>query len=140
MAETVLSGVSSASVPKIWPHVEKFIKKACEYSRGQITPAAVYAELLQGDAQLWVASSEQRGIESGVITKITDNTLRRICTIEALGGNSHQRWMSHLHTIEEWASAQGCNAVQVNGRRGWAKMLRDYKLTSITLEKELGNE
>ncbi len=82
MAETVLSGVSSANVPKAWPHVEQFIKKACEYSRGQITPAAVYAELLQGDAQLWVASSEQRGIESGVITKITDNTLRRICTIE----------------------------------------------------------
>jgi hypothetical protein len=104
-----------------------------------VTAPAIYKELLAGTAQLWLASSEECGVESGMITKIADNAERRICLIEALGGNSRQRWMEHLATIEAWAASKGCDAVQVKGRRGWAKMLPDFKLTSITLEKDLAN-
>ena len=39
---------------------------------------------------------------------------------------------------EDFAKAEGCAAMRVKGRRGWARVLKGYRVKSITLEKELG--
>jgi len=37
-----------------------------------------------------------------------------------------------------FAKAEGCAAIRIHGRRGWAREFPDYRLTRILLEKELG--
>jgi hypothetical protein len=38
---------------------------------------------------------------------------------------------------ETFAKAEGCAAIRIHGRRGWAREFPDYRLTRILLEKNL---
>lgn len=42
-----------------------------------------------------------------------------------------------LAEIESWARGIGCKKVLFTGRKGWARRIADYKVTTITMEKGL---
>jgi len=39
--------------------------------------------------------------------------------------------------IETWAKAIGCRKSYLTGRKGWARRLPDYRLTTVTCVKEI---
>ena len=53
------------------------------------------------------------------------------------GKAQRARWLPLRSALETFARAEGCRAIRILGRRGWARALPDYKLTRILLEKEL---
>ncbi len=44
---------------------------------------------------------------------------------------------SILREIEDWAREVGCIKVLFTGRKGWARRILDYKVTTVTMEKGL---
>ena len=42
-----------------------------------------------------------------------------------------------IGTIEQFARAEGCARVRMQGRRGWRRVFKDYSEPFITLEKNL---
>ena len=42
-----------------------------------------------------------------------------------------------LAELERWARDQGCRAIRIYGRRGWRRVLRDYRPFRDGLQKEL---
>jgi hypothetical protein len=45
-----------------------------------------------------------------------------------------------LEGLESHAKAEGCAAMRVYGRRGWGKLLKDYRVTRVLLEKHWGRK
>ena len=39
--------------------------------------------------------------------------------------------------IIHWSKFYSCEGVEINGRRGWERVLKDYKPSAITLVKEI---
>ena len=39
--------------------------------------------------------------------------------------------------IEAYAKAEGCACVRIYGRKGWARVLKDYQVEQIVLERQL---
>jgi hypothetical protein len=79
----------------------------------------------------------QAGIAAAAVTEIADTEWRRVCVVVACGGRDMRAWLPLIDGIEAYARAHRCAAVRIVGRRGWARVLAQYKTKRIILEKEL---
>jgi hypothetical protein len=93
--------------------------------------------LATGRMQLWVGWNGSE-CEAAVLTEIVTRAKGKTCQIVACGGHAMPHWLGLLDEIEQWAKQEGCASMRVvAGRKGWARMLPDYAVTGITLEREI---
>lgn len=126
--------VDPAQIHALWPHVEPLLRSAVE-NVGLNDFRDVAAEILHGDALVWVAWGD--GIEaaaSTVLQKIDGDT---VCVLTACGGKDMKRWLPLLDRIEDYARDEGCTAMRIFGRKGWLRALNDYREKAIVIEKDL---
>ena len=48
-----------------------------------------------------------------------------------------ERWIQFLPDVEHWALNMGCTSLEVWGRKGWLKILRDWECSYHILTKDL---
>ena len=89
-----------------------------------------------GEAQLWLATDED-GVQGIAVTCITEYPQRTNCLIWLCAGIGREKFTPLIVNIEQWAKAQGCASISLEGRPGWEKVLADYDKTKIILEKRL---
>ncbi len=127
--------IDPAHVARVWPLVSHLIRAAMH--KGRISEFAdVERAVLEGAQLLWVAA-DTRAIWAAAVTQLTHANGERFCTIVACGGRERARWLPLKAELEAFAKAEGCAAIRIHGRRGWAREFPDYRLTRILLEKEL---
>jgi len=132
--------IDPEKVHQFWPHVAPLIQAAME--RGRISEFAPVAEAVHtGSALVWIAWNEKQ-IKAAAVTRLGTVNGERFCTIVACGATGHDRaeWLPLLAGLEDYARAERCTAMRIWGRRGWERLLPDYKPTRVILEKELHNE
>lgn len=94
-------------------------------------------DLFFKDAQLWIAFEAGKPLVA-VVTQIATEHGRKVCNIWAVGGSGLNKCFNNLSTIEAWAKSEGCAAVTVDhGRPGWQRLMDGYKVTHVSLAKEL---
>jgi hypothetical protein len=127
--------IDPAYVSRVWPLVSHLIRAAMR--KGRISEFAdVEAAVLSGSQLLWVAADRQ-AIWAAAVTQLSRANGEKFCTIVACGGRERARWLPLKAELEAFAKAEGCAAIRIHGRRGWAREFPDYRLTRILLEKEL---
>lgn len=131
-----LLGVPAEAVARLWPRVETLVRRGLAHADGRYAADDVLRALLARDMQLWLAAGE-RGIEAICVTEILRYPRQRRCNLFLCAGAGMRRWVRLLEPIERWARAQGCAAVELQGRPGWTRILKDYRRTHILLRKEL---
>jgi hypothetical protein len=128
--------VDPKEVHRVWPLVAPLIGAAMRKGSSAEDAAEVERAVLAGEQLLWVAA-EGAQIWAAAATQLSAADGRRICTIVACGGRERARWLPLKAALEDFAKAEGCSAIRIHGRRGWARELPDYRLTRILLEKDL---
>ena len=132
--------VPADGVEKVWVLAEGFVEAACKTTDKQ-TPSSVFDGLIEDKCQLWLVYDVEEGeVISSVITEIccwpsgTWSALITLC-----GGLQVNRWAPLIAKIEDWARSEGCHAVEVLGRKGWARIFRDmdYTPSEFWVRKEL---
>jgi hypothetical protein len=93
----------------------------------------VFGALALGDAQLHPLE------KSCIITEIVDYPQRSVCRIWLAGGELNEL-IEAEKSIAIWAKSLGCYAMEINGRMGWKRQLKDYTASSVVLTKELRDE
>jgi hypothetical protein len=83
-----------------------------------------------GDAQFWPFH------DSAIVTEIVSYPNRRILRFWLAGGNLKTLLRAEPEIVE-WSKQYACKGVEINGRKGWEKVLNNYKPSSITLVKEI---
>jgi hypothetical protein len=134
-ATSELICVDPARIRKFWPHVLPLIAAAMK--RGGITDLAdVERAVLGGHALVWIAWNGA-AIKAAAVTQLSTVNGERMCTIVACGGSDSKEWLPLLAELERYAKAEHCRAMRIFGRRGWERLLPDYKPARVLLEKEL---
>jgi hypothetical protein len=127
--------IDPARVHEFWPHVSPLIRMAME--RGGITDFTDVAEAAcAGRALVWMAWNGT-AIKAVAVTQLGTVNGVRFCTIVACGGRGRDEWLPLLAGLERYAKAEDCKAMRIFGRRGWERLLPDYKTARVLLEKEL---
>jgi hypothetical protein len=133
--------IDPARVADFWPHVAPLIRAAMV--RGRITDFTEVARaVFAGDALVWIAWDNDAGaIRAAAVTQLSAVDGTRFCTVVACGapGSSGDRsdWLPLLAGLERYARQENCKAIRIFGRRGWERVLPDYKPARVLLEKEL---
>lgn len=95
----------------------------------EITEEAV----LRGEFLLWVGYDLER-IHLALVTQVTPDG---VCTIVAFGGTGMKKFMRFLRQIEFYHRNIGCKAMRIIGRKGWSRVLPDYKFKAQIIERPL---
>ncbi len=133
--EARLVGVPAVQIPPLWPRIEPLVRRGLAHADGRYRPEDLLRGLLGRDMQLWLVAGD--GIEAVCITEIVRYPRQRRCNLFLCAGTGMRRWVPLRETIERWARAQGCVAIELQGRPGWSRVLRDYQQTHVLLRKEL---
>lgn len=88
--------------------------------------------LLSGRVHLWP------GTKAAVVTCIHELPQGKSCTIWLAGGDLDE-CLEIEKTITEYAREQGCKVVEIHGRAGWARVLKDrgYQAPKVSLCKRI---
>jgi hypothetical protein len=123
-------------VALIWPRVSGLIFIAMK--RGDLAAfAPVEQNVLSGMSQLWLAVENRNDIIAAAITELHATEWRKVCVIVACGGKDMSRWIELIEEIEKFAKAEGCSRTRIVGRKGWERVLPDYRTRRIVLDKDL---
>lgn len=123
--------VNPERIEEYWPLARHLIKAAIEHE-DLSDFYMIEKQVLEGDQLLWIAYGN--GIEAAATTKLGMN----VCTIVACSGHHMERWKHLLVLIENYARAEKCKRVRLYGRRGWERVLKEYRVEHIVMEKSLG--
>lgn len=119
----------------VWHKVSHLIKRAIErVDLGHF--GKVQADVVNGNSLLWVAWDGDR-IKGAAVTQLEQTEKRLVCTIVACGGEDSYLWLHLIEKIEDYARAEGCDCVRIFGRKGWARVLKNYQAPSVILERQL---
>lgn len=128
-------GIQSQYVDTWWGLVLDFIKSGL--AEGESLDC-IYDRLKAKECQLWTAQDEEEFI-AACVTEIVTIANRKVCNVISCGGTRMNEWLDiSLPVIEAWARENNCTAMRFPEiRPGWRRVLKDYHLTKINLEKAL---
>jgi hypothetical protein len=113
-----------------WPHARPLIKAAID-ATNLSDFADIETDVLDGKQLLWLAWSDH--IEAAATTHLA----RGVCTITACSGHQMERWLPLRLRIENYAKAEGCSTMRLYGRKGWDRVLSEYHVEHVILERQL---
>lgn len=108
---------------------KKWIVDALEYVHNSHSFEQVIDIVKRGDAQFWAFP------DSAIVTEIIEYPQRRTLRFWLAGGNL-KRLLDVEPKIRKWSILYQCEAVEIIGRKGWEKVLKEYEPTAIVLVKE----
>lgn len=122
-------------VRDIWPAIKPLLKAAIDRTRiSAWQPIA--DDILSGKSLVWLCRDGGKILCAGATSlKLTDFGL--VCVVVACGGSDMDRWVHLLDRVELYAKAEGCARMRIFGRRGWLRILPDYRMQAVILDKEL---
>lgn len=137
--QSELVGVPQAELSKVWPAIAPMLQRACDRSDGRYAIADVLAALQGREMQLWLAvdADAAGAVEAVCVTELVRYPREKRCGIVFCAGREPQRWLHHLDAIERWARAQGCAALELQGRPGWERLLKGWDRTHVLLRKRI---
>lgn len=140
--EYMMQGIPAELVERFWPFAEPYIKRALDHAHGEFSASDFRHSCIARDLQLWLISKEKR-IFGAVTTEIVVYPHRKHCRVITLAGSNFVDWVTLVDTtLDAWALAQGCDAMEAYVRKGLVPKLAPlgYKHGHSVLMKELRNE
>ena len=82
--------------------------------------------------QLWV-NFDKEGVQGAFITKVSMYPQKNILCVLLLGGNEFMKWRDEADALlNAFGKEKNCEYVELFGRKGWGKMLKDINYEEQT--------
>ena len=132
---TQLLLVKTENVQDVWPQARLLIEKALAYDYlGSMTSTDALRLILNERQQLWIGFDTD--IFLAILTEVVHypkNKVLRIIAFSTETGHDMNAWYHHLNTLEEFALACECTALEAWARKGLAEKLKwEHKYAVIS--------
>ena len=119
----MIEGILSKDVDAWWPYAEEYLISALEYGLGEYSIDDIKKSCSEARMQLWVKTSDK--VEGAFVTKINEYPQKNILAVLLLGGNTFSKWKEETDALlTAFALSNGCEYVELFGRKGWEKHLK----------------
>tara|TARA_X000000950_G_scaffold216463_1_gene260495 strand:- start:5932 stop:6339 length:408 start_codon:yes stop_codon:yes gene_type:complete len=132
-SDNVCTQVPQEDLILVWNKVAPLLEKALDNTYD-------IQDILEGldkkRFQLFISWNE--GIESAVVTEIAVYPQAKILRYVLAGGSNLENWLDRIQVkIERFAKLNNCTQLEVAGRKGWIKKLKNFKEKAVLLTKEI---
>ena len=128
--------VQPEDIPYIWDQVAPLLDRVREHTEGELETDDYLGELSDGNMQLWIAT-ENNGLHSIRVTQIAVYPQKKVLKIISMAGSEFSRLYEFNDMVESFATKTGCSSMELWGRKGWKKLLPDWKSNYIVFTKDL---
>ena len=129
----VITQVPVEDLEFIWSQVKPQIEKALD---GSYSSYDILEYIKQNRMQLWISWND--GIEASFVTEVCDYPQLRVMRWVLAGGSNMESWLDLVTSkVEDWAKRNNCQRLEIVGRKGRTKVLRDYEPQAVYFVKEL---
>ena len=128
--------VEKHEINTVWNDVKDLIAKT---SDELLNENDVLQSLQTGEYILWIGTKpDSHEIVVALTVEYRCYPRHKMCQVVTVAGENMKEWVDEsIKVLEDWAKAQGCAYMDMYARRGWKKVLKDYKERCILLRKKL---
>ena len=127
----MIEGIKGESVEVWWPLVEEYLITALKYSLGEYSIGDIKNACISKNMQLWVKIGKQA--KGAFVTKIAKYPQKNLLIVILLGGDEFQEWRDEADALlNAFGKQNNCEYVELFGRKGWGKMLKDIDYKEVT--------
>jgi len=127
----LIEGIKGESVEVWWPLVEEYLITALEYGLGEYSIEDIKNSCISKDMQLWVKIGKEA--KGAFVTKIAKYPQKNLLVVILLGGDEFQEWRDEADAVlNAFGKQHNCEYVELFGRKGWGKMLKDIDYKEVT--------
>ena len=128
--------LSPEDVPYVWEEVAPLLAKVTPHTEGELEPDDFIEPLTHGDMQLWVVIEEKKVI-AALVTQIIPYPQKKVLRLISLAGDDFNKIKDFLDMVEAFAVKCECGSLEMWGRKGWKKLLSDWKDSYVVYTKDL---
>lgn len=125
-----ISYIPTENVPAVLPQMRKYLEMAAQRTGGRATVADLVDMVLSGNQQLWVVYDvDTKDIYGMLTSEVRKYPQFRMLSIQDCAIEPH--YMQFVadrmqECAKAFAQANGCVGIELMGRPGWGKMLKQY--------------
>ena len=135
----MIEGIRSENIDGWWSLVEEYLDAALKHGLGEYSIEDIKKSCKARDMQLWV-NFDKEGVQGAFVTKISQYPQKNILCVLLLGGNEFMKWRDEADALlNAFGKEKNCEYVELFGRKGWGKILKDinYKEQTRLFAKEI---
>ena len=128
----MIEGIRSENIEGWWPLVEEYLIAALKHGLGEYSIEDIKKSCKSRDMQLWV-NFDKEGVQGAFVTKISKYPQKNILCVLLLGGNEFMKWRDEADALlNAFGKENNCEYVELFGRKGWGKILKDINYEEQT--------
>ena len=127
----MIEGIKGESVEAWWSLVEEYLNTALKYSLGEYSISDIKSACISKNMQLWVKFDTE--VHGAFITKIAKYPQKNLLIVILLGGDRFPEWRDEADALlNAFGKENNCEYVELFGRKGWGKILKDIDYKEVT--------
>lgn len=129
--------LSPEDVPYVWEKVAPLLGTVTQHTEGEMETDDFLEALACGEMQLWVAV-ENDSLHMIMVTQIIPYPQKKVLRVIAIAGSGFKELHEKFNDmVESFAIRAGCSSMELWGRKGWKKLLPDWKDSYIVFTKDI---
>jgi len=127
----LIEGIKGENIEAWWSLVQEYLITALEYGLGEYSIGDIKKSCKSKDMQLWVKMG--REVKGAFVTKIAKYPQKNLLCVILLGGDEFQEWRDEADALlNAFGKEHNCEYVELFGRKGWGRALKDIDYKEIT--------
>ena len=127
----MIEGIKGENIEAWWPLVQEYLITALEHGLGEYGIGDIKNACLERDMQLWVKMD--REVQGAFVTKIAKYPQKNLLCVILLGGDKFKEWRDEADALlNAFGKEHSCEYVELFGRKGWGRALKDIDYKEIT--------
>ena len=123
-------------VAYIWEDVAPMLARVTSHTEGELEPDDFIEPLTHGEMQLWIGI-EDKEIIAALITQVIPYTQKKVLRLISLAGEDFNKFKDFISMVESFAIRSECSSLEMWGRKGWKKLLPDWRDSYIVFTKDI---
>ena len=129
--------LAPADVASVWENVAPLLARVTQHTEGEMEPDDFLEPLTHGEMQLWLAV-DQGSVHTAMVTQVVPYPQKKVLRVIAIAGTEFKELHAQFNDIvEAFAIRVGCSSMELWGRKGWKKLLPDWKDSYIVFTKDI---
>ena len=127
----MIEGIKGENIEAWWPLVQEYLITALQFGLGEYSIGDIKNACLERDMQLWVKMD--REVQGAFVTKIAKYPQKNLLCVILLGGDKFKEWRDEADALlNAFGKEHNCEYVELFGRKGWGRALKDINYKEIT--------
>jgi hypothetical protein len=120
--------ISPDMLDNFWHLARPLLKPAVDVA-ANIHVDELYPEIKSGQKVMVIGYDEDFGLYGAAVVTTVQHTRKKTLLIEYLGTvpNTMNKFLADdMNTFKEWALFDNCDSIEIHGRVGWERALKDF--------------